>query len=174
MNTSEGIITCFPSKICSSSNINRLAEPFLPSSDPFPRIILPFSMAAYLGSYLLAPLVKEALSSTGITSTTGQQIEGTLANAQRTLRTAEEAANQVRSLLDNPGTGLSGQPTIPRGIYTQVCNQDISGLSYKKKYLLLNKMPFDRETLKAIAQTRLGACSFLWQDLPIPPRRGPI
>lgn len=85
-------------------------------------------MAAYLGSYLLAPLVKEALSSTGITSTTGQQIEGTLANAQRTLRSAEEAANQVRSLLDNPGTGLSGQPTIPRGRYTQVCNLNMSGL----------------------------------------------
>jgi len=76
-------------------------------------------MAAYLGSYLLAPLVKEVLSSTGLSSTTGQQIEGTLANAQRTLRTAEETANQIRSLLDNPGAGLSGQPTIPRGRYTQ-------------------------------------------------------
>jgi len=78
-----------------------------------------FSMAAYLGSYLVAPLVKEVLSSTGLTSTTGQQIEGTLANAKRTLRTAEETASQIRSLLDNPGAGLSGQPTIPRARYTQ-------------------------------------------------------
>jgi len=78
-------------------------------------------MASYLGTYFLAPLVKEALASTGITTTTGHQLQDTLGNAQRTLRTAEETASQIRSLLDNPGGGLSGQPTIPRGDYTQVC-----------------------------------------------------
>ena len=77
-------------------------------------------MTTYLGTYLLAPLVKEVLASTGITTAMGNQLQSTLGNAQRTLRTAEETASQIRSLLDNPGGGLSGQPTIPRGDYTRV------------------------------------------------------
>lgn len=77
-------------------------------------------MAAYVGTYLLAPLVKEVLASSGITASTGNKLHDTLGNAQRTLRTAEETANQIRALLDNTGAGLSGQPSIPRGRYTQV------------------------------------------------------
>lgn len=32
---------------------------------------------------------------------------------------ATEAASQIRDLISNPGGGLSGQPTIPRGTFTQ-------------------------------------------------------
>lgn len=76
-------------------------------------------MTSYLGTYLIAPLVKEALSSAGITTAMGHQLQNSLGNAQRTLLTAEEMASQIRSLLANPGGGLSGQPTIRREDYTQ-------------------------------------------------------
>ncbi|KAF8455182.1 hypothetical protein BGX38DRAFT_1169550 [Terfezia claveryi] len=93
-------------------------------------------MASYLGTYLIAPLVKEALSSAGITTAMGLQLQDTLGNAQRTLLTAEDMASQIRSLLANPGCGLSGQPTIPRGDFTQVC--------YFNNHLLYNVLaPFD-------------------------------
>ncbi|KAI5789645.1 hypothetical protein DFH27DRAFT_207143 [Peziza echinospora] len=76
-------------------------------------------MAAYLSAYVLAPLVKEAISATGLTTSTGNDLKNTLGDAQRVLRSAEDAAKQVKALIDNPGVGLSGQPTIPREKFTR-------------------------------------------------------
>ena len=115
-------------------------------------------MASYFGTYLLGPLVKEALASTGITTTTGHQLQDTLGNAQRTLRTAEETASQIRSLLDNPGGGLSGQPTIPRGDYTQVCSSNTN--------LLLSIPRLVGWGNLHCKKTASGACGILLENLP--------
>jgi len=50
---------------------------------------------------------------------TAAEIVKALDAAQHSLHKADETAAQVRDTLNNPGGGLSGQPTIPRGDFTQ-------------------------------------------------------
>ncbi|KAL7267371.1 hypothetical protein RUND412_010049 [Rhizina undulata] len=50
---------------------------------------------------------------------TADVAQDTPKSVQCAARAAEEAAAQTRQTLNNPGGGISGQPTIPRDRYTQ-------------------------------------------------------
>lgn len=73
-------------------------------------------MSATLGQQLLTYFAGPTLAT--LTSH-ASEIPKALDALQHTTHSAEQTAAQIREVLSNPGGGLSGQPTIPRGEFTR-------------------------------------------------------
>jgi len=73
-------------------------------------------MSATIGQQLLTYFAGPTLST--LTSHAAE-IPRALDALQHTTHSAEQTAEQIREVLSNPGGGLSGQPTIPRGEFTR-------------------------------------------------------
>lgn len=68
---------------------------------------------------LLAVISANTTSANANLANTSKEIVKAIDAAQHSLHKADEAAAQIRDTLNNPGGGLSGQPTIKRADFTQ-------------------------------------------------------
>lgn len=79
--------------------------------------------AATLGQrllhYLAGPTLNSITTAASTATHTADEVLKALDIAQHTAHKAEQTAEQISATLANPGGGLSGQPHIPRGQFTQ-------------------------------------------------------